>query len=144
MVPKQLGAAAVIVDEAGRVLLVKHSYGKLNWELPGGGAEADESADETALREVQEETGLQVIVERLSGIYYDREVDMHHFVFICRRLDQTAAPRPDAAEITACEFWAPDALPRPISDFTIRRIEDALSGTRPLSIVLIPPRSWLD
>src|SRR5688500_810850 len=39
MIGKKLGAAAVILDTLGRVLLVKHTYGPLNWELPGGGAE---------------------------------------------------------------------------------------------------------
>lgn len=36
IVPKLTGAAAVIVDSDGKILLVKHSYGKNNWELPGG------------------------------------------------------------------------------------------------------------
>ena len=36
---KKLGSAATITDERGYVLLVKHSYGKLNWEIPGGAAE---------------------------------------------------------------------------------------------------------
>lgn len=47
MTSKRIGAAAVIVDDGGRVLLVKHSYGRLNWELPGGGAEVNESAEES-------------------------------------------------------------------------------------------------
>ena len=37
---KKLGAAAAIFDEHEQVLLVKQSYGRLNWELPGGGEEA--------------------------------------------------------------------------------------------------------
>lgn len=53
-VKKLVGAAALILDQAGRVLLLKHTYGKLHWDLPGGGAEANESAAETALREVRE------------------------------------------------------------------------------------------
>lgn len=140
---KKLGAAAVVLDDAGRVLLVKHSYGKLNWELPGGMAEADESAVGTALREVREETGLRVEAERLSGFYYDPETDRHHFVFVCRRLDATAAPQADRPEITACAYWPPAALPRPISDYTARRIHDALSGAAPSLPVTIPPRRWL-
>ncbi len=51
---KRLGAASVILNNQGWVLLVKHSYGRLNWELPGGVAEVDESIVETALREVRE------------------------------------------------------------------------------------------
>jgi len=58
---KGIVAAAVIVDADWRVLLVKHSYGRLNWEVPGGAAEPDETPMDTALREVLEETGLTVV-----------------------------------------------------------------------------------
>jgi 8-oxo-dGTP diphosphatase len=143
MTSRRLGAAAVILDEAGWVLLVKHTYGRRNWELPGGGGEANESAEETALREVREETGLRVVAERLSGVYYEREADMHHFVFVCRRVGGAEAPRPDRVEIAECGFWSPEALPRPISDLTVRRIRDALVEDA-ASLVTVPPRRWLD
>jgi 8-oxo-dGTP pyrophosphatase MutT (NUDIX family) len=144
MVAKSIGAAAVIVDHDGKVLLVKHTYGRLNWELSGGVAEANESAAETAVREVREETGLQVSVERLTGVYYEPGSDMHHFVFICRQLDESETLRPDRIEISECRYRAPDALPRPMSDFTIRRIHDAMSKTTATSIVTVPPRQWFD
>jgi len=67
-----MGAAAVILDGRGYVLLVKHSYGHLNWEIPGGGAEPDESVADTAVRETHEETGLHVAVERLTGVQNPR------------------------------------------------------------------------
>lgn len=144
MIGKRLGAAAVILDEHGRVLLVNHRYGRLNWELPGGGAEAGESIVDTALREVLEETGLAVEAEHTTGIYDDTEADMLHFVFRCRSRGTAPVPCPDAEEISECAFWSPAALPRPISDFTIRRIGDALSGTRQPLPVLVGPRKWLD
>ena len=65
-----MGAAAVICDAAGRVLLVKQTYGDCNWALPGGYTEPHESIVETAVREVREETGLQVVADWLNGIYY--------------------------------------------------------------------------
>src|SRR5579872_7318054 len=132
MPTKRMGAAAIIFDYQGQVLLVKHSYGHLNWELPGGAAEADESILATALREVWEETGLEAAGERLTGIYYDAETDGHHFAFLCTLVDEAKEPKPDMSEITECAYWPPDALPRPISDFTIRRIKDALSESRPV------------
>jgi NUDIX domain len=46
---RRIGAAAVIVNDEGGVLLVKQTYGRLNWELPGGAGEAGESPDETVL-----------------------------------------------------------------------------------------------
>jgi 8-oxo-dGTP pyrophosphatase MutT (NUDIX family) len=42
---KNLEAAAAIFDEHGRVLLVKQSYGRMNWELPGGAVEVREGVD---------------------------------------------------------------------------------------------------
>ena len=109
------------------MLLVRHSYGAENWEQPGGAAERDESVSETAIREVREETGLDVVPSCLGGIYYVRSHHRHHFSFICRLAAAGQTPRPTSPEITDCRFWPVHDLPRPISDFTIRRIEDALS-----------------
>jgi 8-oxo-dGTP diphosphatase len=105
-----LGAAAIIRDETGRVLLVKHNYGRLNWELPGGSTEANESVLDTVRREVREETGLEVEAERLSGIYYEPDIDFHHFVFICSSVGNRKAI-PDKKEITDCQYWPANALP---------------------------------
>ena len=113
MIGKKLGAAAVILDTQGRVLLVKHTYGPLNWELPGGGAEQGEDIVETALREVLEETGLHVIPHHTTGIYYDREADMLHFVFRCQSPDSTLVPRSDGEEISEFGFWSPTACRGP-------------------------------
>ena len=144
MTLKKLGAAAVILNQRGHVLLVRHSYGRLNWELPGGHAEADESVAGTALREVYEETGLRVRALHTTGTYYDPLSDMHHFVFMCDRLDAAAEPQPSSDEITACDSWPAAALPRPISDFTVRRIEDALAGMRQPLPATLQPLEWLE
>jgi 8-oxo-dGTP diphosphatase len=140
---RRLGAAAVILDADGRVLLVRHTYGRLNWELPGGASEPGESIVDTALRELREETGLQGHAERLTGIYYDAEYDAHHFVFRCRVADPKLATA-TSAEISACDYWAPAALPRPISDFTIRRITDALGDRAGALPTAITARAWLE
>jgi 8-oxo-dGTP pyrophosphatase MutT (NUDIX family) len=64
------GCSAVIFDAQHRVLLTRRSdNGK--WCIPGGGMDPGESAEETCVREVLEETGLQVRVLRLVGIYSD-------------------------------------------------------------------------
>jgi len=144
MMHKKLGAAALILNQLGHVLLVKHTYGRLNWELPGGGAESYESIIATAIREVYEETGLQVRALHTTGTYYDPKDDMHHFVFLCQALDPTALPEPDAEEISQCAFWPPDALPRPISTFTIQRITDAIAGAKQPLPQIIEPRQWFE
>lgn len=144
MQSKKIGAAAIIVDGDGRVLLVKQTYGRLNWELPGGGAEAGEAPDETVLREVREEAGLDVAAIHMTGYYHDAAADLLHFVFRCEVRDGNAAPRPDLAEVSECRYWPPTALPRPISDFTIRRIHDAVAGATFRLPDHIGPRVWLE
>jgi len=139
-----MGAAAVILDGQCRVLLVRHNYGRLNWELPGGMAEPGESILDTALREVREETGLAVVPQRLTGIYYEPHEDFHHFVFLCRRLDETRQITLDPAETTDVGHCDPSIFPRPISDFTVRRIHDALAGDPHVLPVAIAPRRWLE
>ncbi|MCW3055546.1 MAG: hydrolase [Chthonomonadales bacterium] len=141
---KNVGAAAFIVDGEGRVLLVKHTYGRLNWELPGGIGEVDESPCETAVREVKEETGLTVVAQHMTGYYYAPENDKLHFVYWCRQTEEEVFPRPDLAEISECGFWPVNALPRPMSDWTVQRIQDAVEGKTFALPTVIGPRVWLE
>jgi len=66
----RLGCSAAIFDEQGRVLLTQRKDNG-QWCLPGGGMDPGESMVETCIREVWEETGLEVIVDRLVGVYSD-------------------------------------------------------------------------
>lgn len=66
----RLGCSAVIFDDAKKVLLTRRSDNG-QWCLPGGAMEPGESAAEACAREVWEETGLQVDVLRLVGVYSD-------------------------------------------------------------------------
>ncbi|HMN30735.1 MAG TPA: NUDIX domain-containing protein [Caldilineaceae bacterium] len=65
----RVGASAVIYDESGQKVLLTRRTDNGRWCLPGGGMELGESAAEACIREVWEETGLQVTVRRLIGIY---------------------------------------------------------------------------
>ncbi|MFD0713008.1 NUDIX domain-containing protein [Paenibacillus sp. GCM10027626] len=140
---KLIGAAAIIIDSAGKILLVKHSYGKCNWEIPGGKSEPGESAEETAQREVFEETGLTIQIEKLTGVYYEPQYDMHHFVFLCRMTTEQQ-PQPASAEILECGYFSLDDLPRPMSDFTYRRIQEALDSHNKDLFHTIGPRAWME
>jgi ADP-ribose pyrophosphatase YjhB (NUDIX family) len=59
---------AVIRDDAGRVLLQLHAETG-EWGLPGGAVEPEEHPEDAIVREVREETGLEIAVERLIGVY---------------------------------------------------------------------------
>ena len=65
----RLGCSAVIFDkDKGNVLLTRRADNG-QWCLPSGGVDPGESVSETCKREVLEETGLEIRVERLVGVY---------------------------------------------------------------------------
>jgi hypothetical protein len=89
--------------------------------------------------------GATLTIERLSGVYWEPlgAFGHHHFVFRASLAPGSAEPHAaDLKEISECAWFAPDALPRPLSDFTARRIEDALSD-RPPGLFAITARKWL-
>ncbi|MYX41770.1 NUDIX domain-containing protein [Streptomyces sp. SID89] len=65
-----VAASAVVTDEQGRILLQRRRDNDL-WALPGGGMEMDDSLPGATVREVKEETGLDVEITGLVGTYTD-------------------------------------------------------------------------
>ncbi len=65
----RIGCSAVIFDETRQKMLLTRRTDNGLWCLPGGGMDPGENAEETCIREVYEETGLQVQVVRLIGVY---------------------------------------------------------------------------
>ncbi len=70
-------ACGVIFDTDGRVLLVRHTNGGI-WSVPGGCVDPCEHPADAAVREVWEETGLQVEAVRLLGIFGGPECVVHY------------------------------------------------------------------
>jgi len=64
-----IGCSATILDETGQKVLLTRRTDNGLWCLPGGRMEAGESVEECCVREVREETGLQIRVKRLAGVY---------------------------------------------------------------------------
>ena len=59
------GAHVLVTDAEGRILVVRTTYLGPGWMLPGGRIERDETPHDGAVRETREETGLEVVLERL-------------------------------------------------------------------------------
>lgn len=67
---KRMGAAALLLDNKGRILMLKPSY-KDHWTIPGGVIEKDESPKEGCNREIEEEIGIKVRVKKLLAVNYN-------------------------------------------------------------------------
>src|ERR1700751_1242866 len=124
-----LGVRAVVLDRESRVFLVLHSY-VAGWHLPGGGVEVGESISDALKRELMEEGRIQLVGEPvLHGIFFNGHVSIrdHVAVYVVRQYRQDRLPEPNR-EITACGFFAPDALPAEATPGTRLRIAEGLEG----------------
>jgi 8-oxo-dGTP pyrophosphatase MutT (NUDIX family) len=129
-----LGVRAVVLDGENRVFLVLHSY-VAGWHLPGGGVEVGESILDGLKRELWEEGRIELVGQpALHGIYFNSHVSIrdHVAVYVVRRYRQDRLPEPNH-EITACGFFAADALPEETTPGTRLRIAEVLEGRPPLA-----------
>ena len=124
-----LGVRALVVDETGRIFLVKHSYVS-GWHLPGGGVEPGETVIDALIRELAEEGNIEPTAPpRLHGMFFNNRASRrdHVAVFVVEHFRQTAAPVPDR-EIVAHGFFALDQLHNDTTAPTRARIIEALAG----------------
>ena len=129
-----LGVRALIIDEEGRIFLVKHSYVS-GWHLPGGGVEAGETLGEALARELREEGNIEITAApRLHGLFFNNRASRrdHVAIYLVRHFGQDRLPEPNR-EIIACGFFDPNALPAETTQGTRLRIEEVLQNKAPLS-----------
>jgi mutator protein MutT len=109
-----VGVGAVIVGEGGRVLLVKRRFEPLagQWSLPGGAVDVGETLEACVIREMREETGLEVevgpVIEVFDRIMHDAEgrVQYHYVLvdYVCRPAGGTLAAASDVADVAWVEM----------------------------------------
>lgn len=65
----RVGCSAIIFDEPRQRILLTRRADNGRWCIPGGGLDPGESAEEACVREIREETGLDIRITRLVGVY---------------------------------------------------------------------------
>ncbi len=127
--------AAIIINDDGHVLLQRRSDNGL-WGLPGGGVEIGESVSTAIVREVREETGLTVEIERLVGVYSDprfqvvryADGNVVHYIntlFVCRILGGTLQTCEETLDL---QFFNPAHLPEGMLLSHRIRVQDAAAN----------------
>jgi len=123
-----LGVRGVVVDAAGRVLLIEHTYVP-GWHLPGGGVERGETATDALAREMEEEAGVHPTKPpRLVSIHSnDRSYPGDHVLVY---LVEAWAPCPATSrgEIHQVGWFALDRLPQGVTRATRARLAEIFGG----------------
>lgn len=130
----RLGCGAVIQRADGAVLLVKRGRQpeQGHWGLPGGKVDFMEKVEDAVVREVLEETGLQVSIERLLCVvdHFEPALGQHWVapVYLARALEGEQAMRLEPDAILALQWFKAHGLPAPLT-------RSALSGLSALSML---------
>jgi 8-oxo-dGTP diphosphatase len=117
----QVFAAAVIFDKHKNIFLVKSTYQRFHpWGLPGGSLEYGEHPEEAVIREVREETGLNVCIEKLLLVnsWLPDRVGLY---YLCRITGGTFHPTDEVSEF---DYFPLEGLPdiKPIDVGMLKRL----------------------
>lgn len=128
------GVSAVVRDDAGRVLLARRGDNG-RWSLPAGVIDPGEQPADAVLREVFEETGVRVEIERVGGVATHPVVypngdacEYFNVWFRCRPVG--GAPTADGDESLEVGWFAPDDLPE-LDDWSRLRIDTTVAEDAP-------------
>lgn len=122
-----VSVAGAVVREDGRFLAIRRADNG-TWELPGGVLELSESPEAGVIREVLEETGIQVEVDELTGVYKNTTRGIVALVFRCK---PAGGAEQTSAESTAVEWLTPEEITERMTEVYAIRLLDTLDDAGP-------------
>ncbi|MGK4580945.1 NUDIX hydrolase [Kitasatospora sp. HPMI-4] len=134
-----VSVAGAVVREDGRVLAIRRADNG-TWEPPGGVLELTETVEDGVRREIFEETGLKVSVERLTGVYKNVARGIVALVFRCH---PEGGSEQLSDESTAVDWLTPAEVSDRMSEVYAVRMLDALRDETAASIRSHDGRQWL-
>lgn len=129
------GVAVIVFNEVKQVLLQKRLDLGL-WGIPSGHVKIGETVAEAAIREVKEETNLDIRIKKLIGVYSDPESQVFaypngqvvHFITTCFLAEITGGDlRCDTSESLEIKFFDRQNLPKDLLKMHPQWLEDALA-----------------
>ena len=124
-----VSVAAAIFDESGENVLLIKRRDNGNWEPPGGVLELDETIEDGLRREVREETGAEIEVGPLTGVYKNMHRGIVALVFRCQL---TSDPQSNSDEATEISWWATEHVGDFLDEAYAVRIHDAHAHSSPV------------
>lgn len=119
---ESLGVSVVVIQDESVLLILREDFPV--WGVPGGAVEVGESVAEAAIREVYEETGVEISLDRLVGIYNHQQG--HQVLFLAHPC--AGEPRPDGHETLKAQWYSLSHLPERLIGWHRLYIEDALEN----------------
>lgn len=122
-----VSVAGAVIDDNGRFLVIRRADNG-RWELPGGVLEIVETPEDGVCREVWEETGIHVEVDRLTGVYKNTVRGVVALVFRCKPSGGSERPSPESTEVA---WFTPDEVSAHMGEVYAIRLLDALDPNTP-------------
>jgi ADP-ribose pyrophosphatase YjhB (NUDIX family) len=130
----RVGCSATIFDGTHERILLTRRTDNSRWCLPGGAVEAGESVEETCIREVREETGLEVRVIRLIGVYSSphriveyADGNRWQFISLSFEAEVIGGELGLSDETSEFGYYAPDEIKQmDVMESHLQRIDDVL------------------
>ncbi|MBU9721653.1 MULTISPECIES: NUDIX domain-containing protein [Bacillaceae] len=130
------GVAVIVLNEENQVLLQKRADVEL-WGIPSGHIEIGETVSNAAIREVKEETNLDIRIKKLIGVYSEPNSQVFtypngevvHFITTCFLAEVRCGElRCNSDESLEVRFFDPENLPRNLLKMHPRWLKDALAN----------------